>query len=65
VTARPSTEWADTVEAGANVLVDADPALLAEAVAAARMPVDRPVLYGDGNASERVAAALIGSLSRS
>jgi UDP-N-acetylglucosamine 2-epimerase len=65
VTARPSTEWADTVEAGANVLVDADPALLAEAVAAARMPVDLPVLYGDGNASERVAAALIGSLSRS
>ena len=33
VTARPSTEWVDTVEAGANVLVDADPDRLVEAVA--------------------------------
>ena len=60
VTARPSTEWVDTVEAGANVLVDADPEALASAVAAARMPADRPQLYGDGHASERVAASLHG-----
>jgi UDP-GlcNAc3NAcA epimerase len=60
VTARPSTEWLDTVEVGANVLVDADPERLAAAVAAARMPADRPELYGDGNASERVAVALGG-----
>ena len=33
VTARPSTEWVDTVEAGANVLVDDDPDRLADAVA--------------------------------
>ena len=33
VTARPSTEWVDTVEAGANVLVDDDPDRLAAAVA--------------------------------
>jgi UDP-N-acetylglucosamine 2-epimerase len=58
VTARPSTEWVDTVEAGANVLVDDDPDALAAAVAAARMPEERPPLYGDGHASERVAAAL-------
>ena len=58
VTARPSTEWVDTVEAGANVLVDDDPALLAEAVASARMPADRPPLYGDGSAAPRVAASL-------
>jgi UDP-GlcNAc3NAcA epimerase len=60
VTARPSTEWVDTVEVGANVLVDADPEALAAAVAAARMPDERPQLYGDGHASERVAAALRG-----
>jgi len=58
VTARPSTEWVDTVELGANVLVDDDPQQLATAVAAARMPDDRPPLYGDGHAAERVAASL-------
>ncbi len=58
VTVRPSTEWVDTVEAGANVLVDDDPDALVGAVASARMPAERPQLYGDGHASERVAAAL-------
>ena len=56
------TEWVDTVELGANVLVDDDPSALAAAVAAARpLPADRPPLYGDGRASERIAAALAGS----
>jgi UDP-N-acetylglucosamine 2-epimerase len=64
VTARPSTEWVDTVELGANTLVDDDPAALAAAVAAAEpLPDDRPVLYGDGHASEAVAAALAARLS--
>jgi UDP-GlcNAc3NAcA epimerase len=58
VTARPSTEWKDTVELGANVLVDDDPDALAAAVAAARMPEERPPLYGDGHAAERVVASL-------
>jgi UDP-GlcNAc3NAcA epimerase len=58
VTARPSTEWVDTVEVGANVLVDDDPDKLAAAVASARMPEERPPLYGDGHAAERVAASL-------
>ncbi|HKP18488.1 MAG TPA: UDP-N-acetylglucosamine 2-epimerase (non-hydrolyzing) [Gaiellaceae bacterium] len=61
VTARPSTEWVDTIEVGANVLVDADPDRLVEAVRNARMPADRPALYGDGNAAGRVAAALYAS----
>jgi len=60
VTARPSTEWTATVELGANVLVDDDEdALVAAVAAAAPLPADRPVLYGDGHASERIAAALL------
>ena len=58
VTMRPSTEWIDTVEAGANVLVDDDPDAIVRAVAQARFPAAAPPLYGDGHASERVAAAL-------
>jgi UDP-N-acetylglucosamine 2-epimerase len=59
VTMRPSTEWVDTVEVGANVLVDDDPERIAHAVAEARMPDDRPQLYGDGHAAERIAEALV------
>ena len=58
VTARPSTEWVDTVELGANVLVDDDPDALVAAVGAARIPAERPVLYGDGHAAEAIAALL-------
>jgi len=58
VTARPSTEWVDTVAVGANVLVDDDPDALAAAVASAALPPGLPVLYGDGHASERIAQAL-------
>jgi UDP-N-acetylglucosamine 2-epimerase len=58
VTLRPSTEWVDTVELGANVLVDDDPERIAQAVAGALMPADLPKLYGDGYASERIATAL-------
>jgi UDP-GlcNAc3NAcA epimerase len=62
VTLRPSTEWIDTVQLGANTLVDDDPDRLISAVREARMPAERPPLYGDGHASERVAAALGGTL---
>jgi UDP-N-acetylglucosamine 2-epimerase len=62
VTVRPSTEWVDTVAVGANVLVDADPIALADAVAGATMPPGRPVLYGDGHASERIAQVLVATI---
>jgi UDP-N-acetylglucosamine 2-epimerase (non-hydrolysing)/UDP-GlcNAc3NAcA epimerase len=57
VTLRPSTEWVETVELGWNVLVDLD---LSAAVAAFERtpPAERPQLYGDGHAGERVVAAL-------
>jgi UDP-GlcNAc3NAcA epimerase len=58
VTMRPSTEWKDTVEVGANVLVDDDPDAIAEAAANATMPEERPQLYGDGRAAARIADLL-------
>jgi UDP-GlcNAc3NAcA epimerase len=58
VTLRPSTEWKDTVEVGANVLVDDDPDAIAQAAAEARMPDERPELYGDGHAADRIAETL-------
>ncbi len=62
VTMRPSTEWVDTVAAGANVLVDDDPGRIAGALAEARMPSNPPALYGDGHASRRIAAVLRGTI---
>ncbi len=59
VTMRPSTEWVDTVEAGANTLVDDDPAAIQAAVRAAAFPANAPPLYGDGRAAERIARALL------
>src|SRR5215213_7347919 len=57
VTLRDTTEWVETVEAGWNVLVDLD----ADAALAAlelTPPAERPELYGDGRAAERVVTAL-------
>ena len=58
VTLRDTTEWTETVAVKANVLVDDDPDEIAAAVASARMPNERPELYGDGHASERIAEVL-------
>ncbi len=58
VTLREETEWVETLDAGWNVLAGADPARIREASRALRPPAARPELYGDGHASDRIAAAL-------
>jgi UDP-N-acetylglucosamine 2-epimerase len=59
ITLRPSTEWTDTVRAGANTLVDpADPRDLSSAIDNATFPADAPTLYGDGKAAGRIVDAL-------
>jgi UDP-GlcNAc3NAcA epimerase len=57
LTLRASTEWTETVEQGWNVLVDLDAGAALRALSR-EVPGERPPLYGDGRAGERVVAAL-------
>ncbi|HTT28981.1 MAG TPA: UDP-N-acetylglucosamine 2-epimerase (non-hydrolyzing) [Solirubrobacteraceae bacterium] len=57
VTLRRETEWTETVEHGWNTLVDLDPDAALRALER-EPPRERPPLYGDGRAGERVVSAL-------
>jgi UDP-N-acetylglucosamine 2-epimerase len=57
ITLRDTTEWVETLNAGWNVLVDLD-AAAAQRALDTPPPDERPQLYGDGRAGERVVEAL-------
>jgi UDP-N-acetylglucosamine 2-epimerase (non-hydrolysing)/UDP-GlcNAc3NAcA epimerase len=59
ITLRSTTEWTETVQLGWNVLVDLDRDAVLAALARG-LPDERPPLYGDGRAAERIVAALGG-----
>jgi UDP-N-acetylglucosamine 2-epimerase len=54
VTLRSETEWVETVEAGWNVVVGADSNQIADVIYNFVSPVERPPLFGEGRAAERV-----------
>lgn len=58
VTLREETEWVETVEAGWNQLVGADPAAIQAAVNRLPPCSPRPMLFGDGEASRRIVRIL-------
>lgn len=59
VTMRDDTEWVETVEAGWNVLVGADPDKIVAAVHSAKPGKTGGNYYGDGHAAERVVQSIV------
>ncbi len=58
ITLREETEWTETLEAGWNTLVGAEPVRILDAARNFHPPAEQPPLYGDGRASERIATIL-------
>ena len=54
VTLREETEWTDTVQTGWNTVVGVDPDAFAAALDGP-LPTERPAIFGDGHAAQRIA----------
>lgn len=63
ITLREETEWVETVETGWNSLVGVDPERVVEALKRP-IPSERPPVFGDGRAAEKIADAVSGFLAR-
>jgi UDP-GlcNAc3NAcA epimerase len=64
VTLREETEWTDTVDAGWNTVVGVDADAFAAALARP-LPAERPPVFGDGAAAERIARLTVEWLAES
>ncbi len=63
LTLRPETEWIETVQAGWNRVVDTDAEKIMESAGNRWWPDDRPPIFGDGKAAEKLATAMLNFLS--
>ena len=59
ITIRSETEWVETVEAGANVVVGYDRDLIMDALMNPPVPVEWPDLFGDGTTGEAIVASIL------
>jgi UDP-N-acetylglucosamine 2-epimerase len=59
LTLRDTSEWVETIEAGWNVLVADDPERIRASVASFAPSGERPPIYGDGHAAQRIADLLV------
>jgi len=59
VTLRPETEWVETLDAGRNVLADANAEHIVEAACHRHPKTGQTNLYGDGHAAEKIVTALL------
>jgi UDP-N-acetylglucosamine 2-epimerase len=58
LTLRAETEWVETVAAGWNMLVDVEPEQVISAWRTFTPAAQRPAIFGDGKAGERIVSAL-------
>jgi UDP-GlcNAc3NAcA epimerase len=64
ITMREETEWVETVSTGWNTLVGADAEAFSQAMAKPQPP-ERPPIFGDGSASQRIASLTVSLLEPS